>query len=87
MKFFNKWSRQTHRWVAIPTFLSIPLMLFAKFTKGAFFTLPPQVELAQQLLILYLAITGTYLYFIPYIVKRQRTKRKKAQAAKVAQEK
>jgi len=86
MKFFNKWSRQTHRWVAIPTFLSIPLMLFVKFTKGAFFTPSSQLETAQQLLILYLAITGTYLFFIPYIVKGQRAKRKKTQAAKVAQE-
>lgn len=77
-KFLNKWLRKTHRWFSVPTFLSIPLMLFVKFTKGAYFMLPPSIEVAQQLLIFYLAISGAYLYFIPYIVKSQRKKRKKA---------
>ncbi len=80
MKFFNKWSRKTHRWVSVPTFASIPLMLFVKITKGAYFTLPSGIEMAQQLLIFYLALSGAYLYFIPYIVKKQRAKRKKEKA-------
>ncbi len=79
-KFLNKWTRKLHRWVSVPTFLSIPLMVFVRMTKGAYITVPPQFEMAQQLLILFLAITGAYLYFLPAIVKRQREKQKKASA-------
>lgn len=84
-KFLNKWLRKTHRWFSVPTFLSIPLMLFVKLTKGAFFTISPSFEMAQQLLIFYLALSGAYLYFVPYIVKSQRKKRKKAKAVAAAQ--
>ena len=75
-KFLNKWLRKAHRWISVPTFLSIPIMLFVRVTKGAYFTVPPQFEAAQQLLIFLLALSGAYLYFIPYIVKSQRKKRK-----------
>ena len=80
-KWFNKWLRKIHRWISVPTFLSIPFMLFVKLTKGAYIQISPQFEMAQQLLIFALAITGAYLYFIPYIVKAQRNRRKKAQEA------
>lgn len=80
-KSLNKWLRKIHRWISVPTFLSIPLMLFIRLTKGAYFTAPPQFEAAQQLLIFLLAITGTYLYLLPYISRRQR-KKKSAQATK-----
>lgn len=85
-KFLNKWLRKTHRWFSVPTFLSIPLMLFVKFTKGAYFILPPEIEMAQQFLIFYLALSGTYLYFVPYTVKSQRKKRKKEKTAVAMQE-
>ena len=80
-KSLNKWFRQIHRWIAVPTFLSIPLMLFIRLTKGAYISAPPQFEAAQQLLIFLLALTGAYLYLLPYIVKAQR-KKKHAQGAK-----
>ncbi len=31
-KFFNKWSRKFHRWIAIPTLILIPLAVISKFT-------------------------------------------------------
>ena len=74
-KFLNKWLRKFHRWISVPTFISIPLMLFVRLTKGAYFSPSPQFEMAQQLLIFLLAITGAYLYLIPYIVKSQRKRR------------
>jgi len=77
IKFLNRWLRKIHRWLSIPTFLSIPLMIFARLSKEAYFNVPPQAEMAQQILILFLAITGAYLYFIPYIVKWQRKRRRK----------
>ncbi|HEY52090.1 MAG TPA: hypothetical protein G4N94_01385 [Caldilineae bacterium] len=77
MKAFNKWTRQIHRWISVPTFLSIPLMFFVRMTQGAYLKLPPEFEMVQSLLILFLAITGLYLYLLPYLAKRKRQKRTK----------
>jgi len=84
-KFFNKWSRKFHRWIAIPTIIIIPLAVIAKFSGDSSEHLPPQLEQFQSILMLLLVISGTYLYLIPYIVKWQRNRRKKAQAAAVTQ--
>ena len=80
-KFFNKWSRKFHRWIAIPTIIIIPLAVITKFTGDSIAHLPPQIEQLQSILMLLLVISGTYLYLIPYIVKWQRNHRKKAKAA------
>ena len=81
MKSLNKWTRQSHRWIAIPTFLLIPLMVFIRLTKGAYLQVPPQFEMVQSLLMLFLAISGAYLFFMPYVAKRRRTQRLKTQAS------
>jgi hypothetical protein len=80
-KFFNKWSRKFHRWIAIPTIIIIPLAVITKFTGDGILHLPPQIEQLQSILMLLLVISGTYLYLIPYLVKWQRNHRKKAKAA------
>ncbi|NOY99690.1 MAG: hypothetical protein GXP40_10900 [Chloroflexi bacterium] len=74
-KFFNKWTRIFHRWMALPTLILIPLAVIAKFSGGKEL-LPPQVEQFQSILMLLLAISGAYLYLIPYIAKRTRDRRK-----------
>ena len=79
-KFFNKWSRKFHRWIAIPTIIIIPLAVITKFTGDSIVHLPPQLEQVQSILMLLLVISGTYLYLIPYLVKWQRNHRKKAKA-------
>ena len=76
----NKWTRQIHRWFAVPTLILIPLAVFSKFS-GGLFHLPPQFEQFQSLLMLLLAITGGYLYLIPYLAKRNRNNRKKAKVS------
>ncbi|MBT3315678.1 MAG: hypothetical protein HN390_13800 [Anaerolineae bacterium] len=76
-KFFNKWTRIIHRWFALPTLILIPLAVIAKFS-GTGEHLPPQVEQIQSILMLLLAISGGYLYLVPYIAKKNRAKRKKA---------
>jgi len=81
MKFFNKWTRKIHRWIAIPTAILIPIAVFLKFTGDASQHFPPQIEQFQSILMLFLAISGIYLFLIPYIVKWQRNRRKKAQEA------
>jgi len=75
-KSFNKWTRVIHRWFALPTLILIPLAVISKFAGTVH--LPPQLEQIQSLLMLLLAITGGYLYLIPYIAKQKRNKRKAA---------
>jgi len=80
-KIFNKWTRKIHRWIAIPTAILIPIAVILKFTGDSSEHFPPQIEQFQSILMLLLAISGTYLFLIPYIVKWQRDRRKKSQAA------
>ena len=80
-KFLNKWSRKIHRWIAVPTAILIPIAVILKFTGDASQHFPPQIEQFQSILMLLLAISGTYLFLITYIVKWQRNRRKKSQAA------
>jgi len=80
-KFFNKWLRKTHRWLAVPTAILIPIAVIFKFS-GAGKLLPPQLEQIQSILMLTLAITGAYLFLIPYYVKWQRKQRMKAAKVK-----
>ena len=61
-KFFNKWTRIFHRWIALPTLIIIPWMLIMKFTSTNEQHLPPQIEQFQSILMLLLTISGTYLY-------------------------
>ncbi len=84
-KFFNKWTRIIHRWFALPTLIIIPLAVFAKFSGSGEHLIPPQLEQIQSLLMLLLAISGAYLYLIPYLAKWSRNKRKKAKAPAVTQ--
>ncbi|MCP4139244.1 MAG: hypothetical protein GY755_02950 [Chloroflexi bacterium] len=79
-KSWNKWSRKIHRWFAIPTLILIPMAVFSKFS-GGIFHMPPQFEQLQSLLMLLLAITGGFLYLMPYLAKKNRNKRKKARVA------
>ncbi|MEA3337565.1 MAG: hypothetical protein U9R25_16840 [Chloroflexota bacterium] len=80
-KFLNKWTRIIHRWIAVPTAILIPIAVILKFTGDATQHLPPQLEQFQSILMLLLAISGAYLFLVPYIAKQQRERRKKAQAA------
>ena len=76
-KFFNKWTRKFHRWIAIPTIIIIPLAVISKFSGGGAEHLPPQIEQLQSILMLLLVISGSYLYLIPYFTKWLRNRRKK----------
>ena len=78
MKFWNKWLRKIHRWIAVPTLILIPLSVILKVSgNGQLMAQIPQWEIAQSMLMLALTITGGYLYLIPYLSKRKRNKRRK----------
>lgn len=79
-KFLNKWLRKIHRLIAVPTALLIPVRLTIEVMGNpAAIELWAKWEKLPSLLMLFMAITGTYLYLLPYIVKGQR-KNKIAQA-------
>lgn len=84
-KFLNKWLRQIHRWIAIPTALLIPVRLIMEaMGNQSILDLWAKWEKLPSILMLFMAITGSYLYLLPYIVKNQR-KKKAAKAELVSQ--
>jgi len=78
-KFLNKWLRLIHRWIAIPTALLIPVRLIMEaLGSQAALDLWEKFEKLPSILMLFMAITGAYLYLLPYIVKGQRKRRQQA---------
>ena len=75
-KVLSKWFRKFHRWIAVPTALLIPVAVIIKLVGS------PEVNAAWEkldkipsILMLVMAISGAYLFLLPYIVKRQRRKK------------
>lgn len=75
-KTLSKWFRKFHRWIAVPTALFIPMAVIIKLVGD------PQIVAAWErldkipsVLMLVMAISGAYLFLLPYIVKGQRKKR------------
>ena len=80
-KFLNKWLRLIHRWIAIPTALLIPVRLVIEaMNNSSVLEFWEKWEKLPSILMLLMALTGSYLYLLPYIVKGQR-KRKAPQMA------
>lgn len=78
MKSWNKWLRKSHRWLAVPMFILIPISVVLRVSgNGAIMAGIPQWEMIQSLLMLFLAISGAYLFFVPYWTKRKRNQRRK----------
>ena len=75
-KFWSKWLRKFHRWIAVPTALAIPAAVVIKLVDD-----PKTVAVWERLdkipsiLMLIMALSGAYLYLLPYIVRGQRKKR------------
>lgn len=75
-KFWSKWFRKFHRWVAVPTALFIPMAIIIKLIGD------PQVlavweslEKILSILMLVMALSGTYLFLLPYLVRGQQKKK------------
>jgi hypothetical protein len=72
-KLLIKWFRQIHRWIAIPTALLIPIAVVIKLVGSpdaiAFWE---KWDKLPSIFMLFMAMTGSYLYLLPYIVKAQR---------------
>lgn len=71
-KFLNKWFRKIHRWLVIPFIILLVLILITKDSQpGNIF------QRIQAPLMIIMAITGGYLWLIPYISKWKRNQRNK----------
>lgn len=72
-KFLSKWLRKFHRWIAVPTALAIPVAFILKMVGDKQLTqVWEKFEKIPSLLMLVMALTGAYLFLLPYIVKGQR---------------
>ncbi|HSM24164.1 MAG TPA: hypothetical protein VK856_04820 [Anaerolineaceae bacterium] len=75
-KTLSKWFRKFHRWIAVPTALAIPTALIIKLVGSeALVATWERLDKIPSILMLVMAITGAYLFLLPYIVKVQRKKR------------
>lgn len=72
-KFLNKWFRKIHRWIAAPTALLIPIAFVIKLAGDQnLVAVWEKFDKLPSLFMLFMAITGSYLYLLPYFVKWQR---------------
>ena len=75
-KFFSKWFRKFHRWIAVPTALAIPAAVVIKLVGNQQLVEAwEKLEMLPSLLMLIMAISGSYLFLLPYIIKSQRKKK------------
>jgi len=85
IRFLNKWVRKFHRWIAIPTALLIISAAGIKFLGSAEIRAAwERIDQLPSLLMLIMAISGTYLFLVPYInrSRRKNTQQKEAEAVK-----
>jgi hypothetical protein len=66
-KFLNKWLRKFHRWLVLPF---IVLLLTVIFTRGT--PLGDNAQRIQAMLMIIMAISGAYLWVLPYWTKWKR---------------
>jgi hypothetical protein len=72
-KVLSKWLRKIHRWIAVPTALAIPAAVVIKLVgTQELVELWERWDKIPSLLMLAMAITGAYLFLLPYLVKAQR---------------
>lgn len=75
-KTLSKWFRKFHRWIAVPTALVIPAALIIKLVGSEELVATwERLDKIPSILMLVMAITGAYLFLLPYIVKGQRKKK------------
>jgi len=66
-KFLNKWLRKFHRWLVLPF---IALLLTVIFARGTL--LGDNAQRIQAMLMIIMAISGAYLWVLPYWTKWKR---------------
>lgn len=68
--------RKLHRWLSIPLMVLIPISMVLRVSgNGDVMKETPKWETSQSILILFLAISGGYLYLFRFVSKRRRERR------------
>jgi len=70
-KFLNKYVRKFHRWLALPFVVLILTVFLARNTPAG-----SLAQRTQQILMLTMAITGLYLFLLPWWTKWIRNERR-----------
>ena len=68
-KFLRKYLRKTHRWLALPFAALIVVVLATRES-----SLGVGVQQAQQVLLLVMALTGLYLFLLPWWTKWKKSR-------------
>ena len=68
-KFFKKWMRKFHRWLVIPF---IALLITVLLSRGT--PVGNTAQRIQAVFMITMAITGAYLYLLPYWSKWKRNR-------------
>jgi hypothetical protein len=75
-KLLSRWLRKFHRWIAVPTALAIPAAVVIKLAGNPKMVAAwEKLDKIPSILMLIMAISGAYLFLLPYIVRGQRKKR------------
>jgi len=76
MNKWAKWTRKWHRWIAIPMLIMVPISAVLRLSGNAKMVKDlPAIDAVQSVLILFLALTGGYLYLVRLINKKKRQRR------------
>lgn len=82
-KVLSKWFRKFHRWIALPTAgLILAAVLVKLFGSQEMVAAWDRLDKIPSVLMLIMAISGLYLFLLPYIVKGQRKKKAVSAAGK-----
>ncbi len=68
----NKYVRKFHRWLALPFIVLILAAILLRTTPAG-----TSIQRVQQVLMLTMAVTGLYLFLLPWWTKWRRNVRKK----------
>ena len=86
-KFLSKLFRKFHRWIAVPTALLILAAVVIKmFGDPQLVATWEKLDKVPSILMLVMAISGAYLFLLPYIVKLQRKQKASAAAEKLSKQ-
>jgi hypothetical protein len=71
---FNQWVRQIHRWLAIVFTLTV----IANFVAIAMGEVPMWITYSPLPPLLFMLLTGLYMFALPYMAKRRRASQENA---------
>ena len=75
MKAVSNWIRKIHRWLAIPLFVAIVVLLISTVTQGEGYQSPVWLNVIAIGSILSLFLSGLYMFVQHYAARWRRTRR------------